>query len=71
MTHEHITENKIIITKPENLEIEINSGAMNRLAGVSELLTGSTGIHMAIATFRQADAPPPTTMSIVNQQFTF
>ena len=50
MTHEHITENKIIITKPENLEIEINSGAMNRLAGVSELLTGSTGIHMAIAT---------------------
>ena len=50
MAHQHITENSIIITKPENLEVEINSGAMNRLAGVSELLTGSTGIHMAIAT---------------------
>ena len=42
--------NSIVITKPENLEVEVNSGAMNRLAGVSELLTGSTGIHMAIAT---------------------
>mgnify|MGYP002841488361 FL=1 len=50
MAHEHITENSIIITKPEKLEVEISSGAMNRLAGVSELLTGSTGIHMAIAT---------------------
>lgn len=50
MTHHHITENNIIITKPKNLEVEVNSGAMNRLAGVSELLTGSTGIHMAIAT---------------------
>ena len=50
MTHQHISENNVIITKPENLEVEINSGAMNRLAGVSQLLTGSTGIHMAIAT---------------------
>jgi len=50
MTHQHISENNVIITKPENLEVEIDSGAMNRLAGVSQLLTGSTGIHMAIAT---------------------
>jgi len=50
MTYQHISENNVIITKPENLEVEINSGAMNRLAGVSQLLTGSTGIHMAIAT---------------------
>ena len=40
----------IVVTKPEHMEIEINSGAMTRFAGVSELLTGSTGIHMAIAT---------------------
>ena len=40
----------IVITKPGNLEVEISSGAMLRLAGVSEKLTGSTGIHMAIAT---------------------
>ena len=50
MTHQNISENNVIITKPENLEVEINSGAMNRLAGVSQLLNGSTGIHMAIAT---------------------
>tara|TARA_A100001037_G_C15010059_1_gene571251 strand:+ start:485 stop:904 length:420 start_codon:yes stop_codon:yes gene_type:complete len=40
----------IVITKTGNLEVEISSGAMLRLAGVSEKLTGSTGIHMAIAT---------------------
>ena len=50
MTHQHGTANEIVITKPDNLEVEINSGAMTRFAGVSEALTGSTGIHMAIAT---------------------
>ena len=40
----------LVITKTGNLEVEISSGAMLRLAGVSEKLTGSTGIHMAIAT---------------------
>jgi uncharacterized RmlC-like cupin family protein len=50
MTHQHTPAKEIVITKADNLEVEINSGAMNRLAGVSELLTGSTGIHMAIAT---------------------
>tara|TARA_B100000809_G_C14880395_1_gene438971 strand:+ start:272 stop:691 length:420 start_codon:yes stop_codon:yes gene_type:complete len=50
MTYHHTPANSIVITKPKNLEVEVNSGAMNRLAGVSELLTGSTGIHMAIAT---------------------
>ena len=34
----------------DSLEVEIQSGAMTRLAGVSEGLTGSTGIHLAIAT---------------------
>lgn len=50
MSHQYSATNGIVITKPENLEVEINSGAMSRLAGVSEMLTGSTGIHMAIAT---------------------
>jgi len=39
-----------VITKSDGLEVEIASGAMTRLAGVSEALSGSTGIHLAIAT---------------------
>ena len=50
MDHQRESANKIVVTKPENREVEINSGAMVRMAGVSEFLTGSTGIHMAIAT---------------------
>ncbi len=40
---------KIIITKRDNLEEEINSGAMIRMAGVSENLSKAENIHMAIA----------------------
>ena len=50
MNQEGESAKNIVVTKPEHMEIEINSGAMTRFAGVSELLTGSTGIHMAIAT---------------------
>ena len=39
-----------VITKGDDLEVEIASGAMTRLAGVSEVMSGSTGIHLAIAT---------------------
>ena len=39
-----------VITKADNLEVDVASGAMTRLAGVSEALSGSTGIHLAIAT---------------------
>ena len=38
------------VIKNDQLEVEINSGAMTRMAGVSESLTGSTGIHLAVAT---------------------
>ena len=38
------------VIHPDGLEVEIQSGAMTRLAGVSEALTGSTGIHLAIVT---------------------
>tara|TARA_B100001146_G_scaffold26646_1_gene20073 strand:+ start:198 stop:617 length:420 start_codon:yes stop_codon:yes gene_type:complete len=41
---------KIIVTKKNELEEEINSGAMMRLAGVSKNLSNATNIHMAIAT---------------------
>lgn len=36
--------------KSNELEVEISSGTMTRLAGVSQGLVGSTGIHLAIAT---------------------
>ena len=49
MTREHGPANEIVVTTADNLEMEVSSGPMTRLAGVSELLTGSTGIHMAIA----------------------
>ena len=39
----------IIVTKQHDLEEEINSGAMTRLAGVSKHLSNATNIHMAIA----------------------
>jgi uncharacterized RmlC-like cupin family protein len=38
------------LIKPNELEVEISSGTMTRLAGVSQGLVGSTGIHLAIAT---------------------
>ena len=41
---------KIIITKKNNLEEEINSGSMQRFAGVSKKLSNASKIHMAIAT---------------------
>ena len=50
MSHKHSSPAEIVITHPDDLEVEISSGAMTRLAGVSESLTGSTGIHLAIAT---------------------
>ena len=43
----------------DGLEVEIQSGAMTRLAGVSEALTGSTGIHLAIATIPPHCASSP------------
>lgn len=38
------------LIKSSELEVEISSGTMTRLAGVSQGLVGSTGIHLAIAT---------------------
>lgn len=41
---------EIRVVKPEEREVEISSGAMTRLAGVSAALGGAEGIHLAIAT---------------------
>lgn len=38
------------LIKSDNLDVEISSGSMTRLAGVSQGLVGSNGIHLAIAT---------------------
>jgi uncharacterized RmlC-like cupin family protein len=48
--HQHSPAGVCTVIKNDQLEVEVNSGAMTRLAGVSESLTGSKGIHMAIAT---------------------
>ena len=50
---------EIKVEHPDGLEIEIQSGAMTRLAGVSEALTGSTGIHLAVATIPPHCASSP------------
>ncbi len=47
------------VIHPGELETEICSGAMTRLAGVSEGLVGSTGIHLAIATVPPGCASSP------------
>ncbi len=51
--------NEIKVIHPDGLEVEIQSGAMTRLAGVSEALTGSAGIHLAIATIPPQCASSP------------
>jgi uncharacterized RmlC-like cupin family protein len=50
---------EIKVIHPDDLEVEIQSGAMTRLAGVSEALTGSTGIHLAVATIPPHCASSP------------
>lgn len=45
-----MTDSTCKVIRNNQLEVEVNSGAMTRLAGVSEALTGSKGIHLAIAT---------------------
>jgi uncharacterized RmlC-like cupin family protein len=47
------------VIHPDGLEVEIRSGSMTRLAGVSQGLVGSTGIHLAIATIPPGCASSP------------
>lgn len=41
---------EIKVIHPEQRETEIASGAMTRVAGVSQALVGAKGIHLAVAT---------------------
>ena len=43
----------------DELEVELSYGSMTRLAGVSQSLVGSTGIHLAIATIPPGCASSP------------
>jgi uncharacterized RmlC-like cupin family protein len=52
-----MTECRVI--HPDGLEAEVRSGSMTQLAGVSEGLVGSTGIHLAIATIPPGCASSP------------
>ena len=47
------------VVHPDDLEVEINSGSMTRLAGVSQALGGAEGIHLAIATIPAGCASSP------------
>jgi uncharacterized RmlC-like cupin family protein len=47
------------VIHPGQLESEICSGAMTRLAGVSQTLSGASGIHLAIATIPPGCASSP------------
>jgi len=41
---------RVRVVRPADREVEVSSGAMTRLAGVSEATAGASGIHLAIAT---------------------
>ncbi len=47
------------VVPSDGLEVEISSGSMTRLAGVSKALAGTEGIHLAIATIPPACAASP------------
>ena len=47
------------VIHPNELETEVSSGAMIRLAGVSKGLVGSTGIHLATASIPAGCASSP------------
>ena len=47
------------VIHPDGLEVEVSSGSMTRLAGVSKALAGAEGIHLAIATIPPACASSP------------
>ncbi len=50
---------EIKVVHADELEVEIASGAMTRLAGVSEGLTGASGIHLAVASIPPGCASSP------------
>lgn len=47
------------VIHPDELETEVSSGTMTRLAGVSKALVGAIGIHLAIASIPAGCASSP------------
>lgn len=47
------------VIRSDELEVEVSSGQMTRLAGVSKSLTGAEGIHLAIATIPPESSSSP------------
>ena len=47
------------VIRPDEREVDVASGNMTRLAGVSEKLVGTTGIHLAVATIPPGCASSP------------
>ena len=47
------------VIRPDEREVEVSSGTMTRLAGVSKSLAGTEGIHLAIATVPPGCASNP------------
>jgi uncharacterized RmlC-like cupin family protein len=47
MQNEDTAAPQVKVIREDEREIEVRSGAMTRVAGVSESLTGATGIHLA------------------------
>ncbi|MSQ13889.1 MAG: cupin domain-containing protein [Dehalococcoidia bacterium] len=54
-----ITQKQVRLIKPHERRVEIASGAMSRLEGVSKQLSGAEGIHLAIASIlpKQRSSP--------------
>ena len=57
MNKHTVAECKVI--KSDGLEVEISSGSMTRLAGVSQGLVGAEGIHLAVANIPPGCASSP------------
>ena len=53
------TEAECKVIKSDGLEVEISSGSMTRLAGVSQGLVGAEGIHLAVANIPPGCASSP------------
>ena len=49
MSDVELRKPEVLVVREHEREIEIASGAMTRIAGVSEALTGAKGIHLAEA----------------------
>ena len=50
---------EVRVIHPDQLEVEVSSGAMTRLAGVSKGLVGAEGIHLAVATIPPGRSSSP------------